>query len=79
MNGKKLAHHATPPVAILISILMLAGTILSSEPKESVLHRFRNGGNDGLAAYGRVISDSAGISTARPLSVARLERASFSS
>ena len=60
MNGKKLAHHATPPVAILISILMLAGTILSSEPKESVLHRFRNGGNDGLAAYGRVISDSAG-------------------
>ena len=27
MNGKKFAHHATPPVAILISILMLAGTI----------------------------------------------------
>jgi uncharacterized repeat protein (TIGR03803 family) len=45
-------------VAIFIAILMLVGTISASEPKETVLHTFR--GTDGLAAYGRLISDAAG-------------------
>jgi uncharacterized repeat protein (TIGR03803 family) len=61
MKGKKLTHHSTPPFAVLCSILMLAGTVLASGPKESVLHAFRDPNNtDGLAPYGRLISDAAG-------------------
>jgi uncharacterized repeat protein (TIGR03803 family) len=40
-------------------MLILAGTIVASEAKEAVLHNFGTG-TDGAAAYGRVISDSAG-------------------
>jgi uncharacterized repeat protein (TIGR03803 family) len=58
MEGKMVAHCTTPPLAILITILMLAGTSLAQQDLE-VLHRFR-GGSDGSAAYARVISDKAG-------------------
>jgi uncharacterized repeat protein (TIGR03803 family) len=59
MKSKKFYHSITPPLAIFIAMLILAGTIVASEPKEKVLHRF-GPGNDGAAAYGRVISDAAG-------------------
>jgi hypothetical protein len=78
MKGKKFSHSTTP-LAVFIVTLMLAGTVLASGPKETVLHRFPGGGDDGLSPYGRLISDAAAISMARPLSVARREQASFSS
>ena len=45
--------------AIVIALLILAGTGVASAPKETVLHMFR-GDSDGLAPYGRLISDAAG-------------------
>jgi uncharacterized repeat protein (TIGR03803 family) len=59
MKDRNFSHRTTPPFAIFIAILMMAGTTLAAEPKETVLHRFGSG-NDGLAAYGRVISDDKG-------------------
>lgn len=56
MNSKKFYRSTVPPLAIFIAMLMLAGNILA----ETVLHTFRSGGGDGLAPYGRVISDAAG-------------------
>ncbi len=45
---------------IFCSILMLAGTVLASAATQTVLHTFRSGSNDGLGAFGRVVSDPAG-------------------
>jgi uncharacterized repeat protein (TIGR03803 family) len=59
MKSKTLTHSTTPPVAILISVLMLASAALAFEPKETVLHQLGTG-TDGKAAYGRVISDAEG-------------------
>jgi uncharacterized repeat protein (TIGR03803 family) len=59
MKSKKFYPSITPPLAIFIAMLILAGTIVASEPKEAVLHHFGTG-TDGAAAYGRVIFDSAG-------------------
>jgi uncharacterized repeat protein (TIGR03803 family) len=59
MKSKKFYPSITPPLAIFIAMLILAGTIVASEPKEAVLHHFGTG-TDGAAAYGRVISDAAG-------------------
>lgn len=59
MKHKMLPHRSTPPLAIFAAVLMLIGTILASEPKATVLHRFRSA-DDGRAAYARVISDAAG-------------------
>jgi uncharacterized repeat protein (TIGR03803 family) len=59
MQHNKLFHSTNPLAAVFIAILMLAGTISASEPKEMVLHEFGTG-TDGAAAYGRVISDAAG-------------------
>lgn len=58
MKSKKF-YSITPPLAVFIAILILAGTIVASEPKEAVLHHFGTG-TDGAAAYGRVIFDAAG-------------------
>jgi len=58
MKNKKFFRCTNPPVAVFIAILILAGTVLASGPKEAILHSFRSG--DGLAPYGRVISDAAG-------------------
>jgi uncharacterized repeat protein (TIGR03803 family) len=59
MTREKLYPSITPPLAIFIAMLILAGTVVASEPKEAVLHHFGTG-TDGAAAYGRVISDAAG-------------------
>jgi uncharacterized repeat protein (TIGR03803 family) len=59
MKSKKFYPSITPPLAIFIAMLILAGTIVASEPKEAVLHHFGTG-TDGAAAYGRVIFDAAG-------------------
>jgi len=59
MKSKKFYRSTTPPLAVFIATLMLAGSMLASGPKETVLHRFGTG-SDGAAAYGRVISDAAG-------------------
>jgi uncharacterized repeat protein (TIGR03803 family) len=58
MKNKKIVRCTNPPVAVFIAILILAGTVLASGPKQAILHSFRSG--DGLAPYGRVISDAAG-------------------
>jgi uncharacterized repeat protein (TIGR03803 family) len=58
VNDKKFSLCATP-LTISIVVLMLAGTLAASAPKEAVLHHFGTG-TDGAAAYGRVISDAAG-------------------
>jgi uncharacterized repeat protein (TIGR03803 family) len=58
MKDKKLSPYTTP-FAISVVLLMLAGTLAASGPKETVLHHFGTG-TDGAAAYGRVISDAAG-------------------
>ncbi len=58
MKDKKFSH-CTTPFAISVVILMLAGTLAASGPKETVLHQFGTG-TDGAAAYGRVISDASG-------------------
>jgi uncharacterized repeat protein (TIGR03803 family) len=60
MNSKKFADRTTTPLLIFVSILMLAAAALASELQETALHSFRSGNNDGLAPYGRVISDAAG-------------------
>jgi uncharacterized repeat protein (TIGR03803 family) len=59
MKSKTFYPSITPPLAIFIAMLILAGTIVASEPKEAVLHHFGTG-TDGAAAYGRVIFDAAG-------------------
>jgi uncharacterized repeat protein (TIGR03803 family) len=59
MKSKKFYPSITPPLAIFVAMLILAGTIVASEPKEAVLHHFGTG-TDGAAAYGRVIFDAAG-------------------
>ena len=59
MKSEKFYPSITPPLAIVIVMLILAGTVVASEPKETVLHHFGTG-TDGAAAYGRVISDAAG-------------------
>jgi uncharacterized repeat protein (TIGR03803 family) len=59
MRSKKFSPSITPPLAIFIAMLILAGTIVASEPKEAALHHFGTG-TDGAAAYGRVIFDAAG-------------------
>jgi uncharacterized repeat protein (TIGR03803 family) len=60
MKCKKSSQSTHLPLAVFIAILMLAVTISASEWKEAVLHPFRSGNDDGLAPYGRVISDAAG-------------------
>jgi uncharacterized repeat protein (TIGR03803 family) len=47
---------STLAFAIVIVTLMLA----SNSAAEAVLHAFRSGGGDGLAPYGRLISDAEG-------------------
>jgi uncharacterized repeat protein (TIGR03803 family) len=59
MKSEKFYPSITPPLAIVIAMLILAGTMVASEPKEMVLHHFGTG-TDGAAAYGRLISDAAG-------------------
>src|ERR1700733_3454783 len=58
MKSEKLYPSVTP-LTIFIALLILAGTIVGSEAKETVLHHFGSG-TDGAAVYGRVISDAAG-------------------
>ena len=58
MKDKKFSH-CTTPFAISVVMLILAGTLAASGPKETVLHQFGTG-TDGAAAYGRVISDASG-------------------
>jgi uncharacterized repeat protein (TIGR03803 family) len=58
MKDKRFSR-CTTLFAISIVVLMLAGTLAASGPKEAVLHHFGTG-TDGAAAYGRVISDAAG-------------------
>src|SRR6202021_820847 len=58
MKSEKLYPSITP-LTIFIALLLLAGTIVGSEAKETVLHHFGSG-TDGAAVYGRVIS-GAGI------------------
>lgn len=60
MKSKRLADYTPSPVAIVIVILMFAGTVFASGQKATVLHAFRKGSDDGLAPYGRLISDAAG-------------------
>jgi uncharacterized repeat protein (TIGR03803 family) len=55
MKSQKNSHSSSPPLAILIAVLMLAGNSLA----KAVLHTFRGGG-DGIAPYGRLISDAEG-------------------
>src|SRR5580704_12832063 len=55
MKNQKVSHSTTPALAICLAILMLAGNSLG----ETVLHAFRGGG-DGIAPYGRLISDAEG-------------------
>ena len=57
-KDKKFSRYTTP-FAISVVILMLAGTLAASGPKETVLHQFGTG-TDGAAAYGRVISGASG-------------------
>jgi hypothetical protein len=59
MKCEKLSDTATRPPVIFVAVLILAGSISASERKGTVLHAFR-GASDGLAPYGRVISDAAG-------------------
>jgi uncharacterized repeat protein (TIGR03803 family) len=59
MTSEKFDPSITRPLAIFIAMLILAGTVVASQPKEAVLHHFGTG-TDGAAAYGRVISDAAG-------------------
>jgi uncharacterized repeat protein (TIGR03803 family) len=49
-----------PSPGIFCFIVMIAGTVFASTPTQTVLHTFRSGSNDGLGAFGRVISDAAG-------------------
>src|ERR1700680_3764831 len=59
MESKRFFHCTTPSLAISIAVMMLTGTLLASEAKETVLHHF-GVGSDGQAPYGRVISDASG-------------------
>jgi uncharacterized repeat protein (TIGR03803 family) len=56
MKNQKISHSTTLALAVSVAILMLASNSLA----EAVLHRFRSGGDHGLAPYGRLISDAAG-------------------
>jgi len=56
MKNQKISHSTTSALAVSVAILMLASNSLA----ETVLHRFRSGGDDGLAPYGRLISDAEG-------------------
>jgi uncharacterized repeat protein (TIGR03803 family) len=60
MKCKKFSRSANLPAAVFIAILVLADTSLASQWKEGQLHAFGSSGDDGLAPYGRVISDAAG-------------------
>ena len=59
MKTEKFDPSITQPLAIVIAMLILAGTVVGSEPRETVLHHFHFG-TDGAAPYGRLISDAAG-------------------
>jgi uncharacterized repeat protein (TIGR03803 family) len=59
MESKKLLRCVPSLLGIWVAMLMLAGTSLAAEWKETVLHQFGSD-SDGQAAYGRVISDAAG-------------------
>jgi uncharacterized repeat protein (TIGR03803 family) len=56
MKNEKMSHPPTLPLAIFIAVLIFASNSLA----ETVLHAFRSGGGDGLAPYGRLISDAEG-------------------
>jgi uncharacterized repeat protein (TIGR03803 family) len=56
MKSEKMSYTATLPLAIFIAVLIFASNSLA----ETVLHAFRTGGADGLAPYGRLISDAEG-------------------
>jgi uncharacterized repeat protein (TIGR03803 family) len=55
MKSNKFTCSTASSLTIFVVALMLAGNVLA----ETTLHAFRSGG-DGLAPYGRVISDAAG-------------------
>jgi uncharacterized repeat protein (TIGR03803 family) len=59
MKSKKFFDFTTTPLASVVAVLMLAGNILASAPRAIELHDFGTG-TDGAAAYGSVISDTAG-------------------
>ena len=48
MKSEKFYPSITLPLAIVIAMLILAGTVVASEPKETVLHHFGTG-TDGAA------------------------------
>ncbi len=54
MTSEKMSHPPTLPLAIFVAVLIFASNRLA----ETVLHAFRSGGDDGLAPYGRLISDA---------------------
>ena len=56
MKSEKMSYTATLPLAIFIAVLIFASNSLA----ETVLHAFRTGDADGLAPYGRLISDAEG-------------------
>jgi len=56
MKSEKMYHPLTLPLAIFIAVLIFASKGLA----ETVLHAFRSGAGDGLAPYGRLISDAEG-------------------
>ena len=56
MTSEKMSHAPTLPLAIFVAMLIFASNSLA----ETVLHAFRSGGGDGLAPYGRLISDAEG-------------------
>jgi uncharacterized repeat protein (TIGR03803 family) len=56
MTSEKMSRPATLPLAIFVAMLIFASNSLA----ETVLHAFRSGGGDGLAPYGRLISDAEG-------------------
>ena len=56
MKSEKMPHPLTLPLAIFIAVLIFTSNSLA----ETVLHAFRSGGGDGLAPYGRLISDAEG-------------------
>jgi uncharacterized repeat protein (TIGR03803 family) len=56
MKSEKMSYSTTLPLAIFIAVLIFASNGLA----ETVLHAFRSGAGDGLAPYGRLISDAEG-------------------
>ena len=59
MKTKKSRCQAIWSLKILFLVVMLAANGLAAAT-QTVVHTFRSGGNDGLGAFGRVISDAAG-------------------